>query len=62
MFKDKMSQKRDGTKFPEEIWDKIDLMVTNKIIEKIKEYGHICNECSIEFINKFLIIINIIYK
>jgi len=61
IFKDKKLQKKDGTKFPEEIWDKFDVMVCNKIIEKIKEYGHICNECSIEFINKFLIIINKYY-
>ena len=62
MFKDKMSQKRDGTKFPEEIWEKIDIMVVNKIIEKIKEYGYIRNECSIEFINKFLRIVFMYYK
>jgi len=54
MFKDKMSQKKDGTKFPKEIYDKIDNMVINKIIEKIEEFGNICNNCSIEFINKFL--------
>ena len=62
MFKDKMSQKRDGTTFPQEMYDNIDFMVTNKIIEKFKEYGHICDECSIEFINKFLIIIILYYK
>jgi len=54
MFKDKMYQKLDGTKFPEEIWEKVDIMVINKIIENIKQYGHICDECSIEFINKLL--------
>jgi len=57
MFKGKMQQKKDGTNFPEEIWKKIDNMVVNKIIENIKQYGHICDECSIEFINKFLKII-----
>ena len=62
MFIDKMSLKKDGTNFPEEIWEKIDFMVTNKIIEKIKEYGHICDECPIEFINKFLIFIILYYK
>ena len=54
MFKDKMYKKMDGAKFPEEIWDKIDIILINQIIEKIEEYGHICDKCSIEFINKFL--------
>ena len=61
MFKDKMSKKKDGTKFPEEIWDKIDNMVFIKIIEKIEEYEYICDECSIEFINKFLRIVTKYY-
>jgi hypothetical protein len=57
MFKDKMSHKKDGTKFPEEIWSKIDKMLDKKIIGKIKKYEYICAECSIEFINKFLQIV-----
>jgi len=61
MFKDKMSQKKDGKKFPEEIWDKIDIMVFKKIIEKIEEYEHICDECSIKFINKFLKVVTKYY-
>jgi hypothetical protein len=61
MFKDKMSQKKDGTNFPEEIWSKIDEMLYKKIIEKMQEYGHICAECSIEFINKFLKIVSKYY-
>ena len=61
MFKDKMSQKKDGTNFPEEIWSKIDEMLYKKIIEKMQEYGHICAECSIEFINKFLKIVTKYY-
>ena len=44
MFKDKMSKKKDGTKFPEELWDKIDNMAFNKIIEKIERYEYICDE------------------
>ena len=54
MFKDKMYKKMDGANFPEEIWDKIDIMLINQIIKKIEKYGHICDKCSIEFINKFL--------
>ena len=61
MFKDKMSNKKDGTKFPEEIWSKIDEMLFKNIMEKMQEYGHICDECSIEFINKFLKIVTMYY-
>ena len=57
IFKDKMSTKKDGTKFPEEIWSKIDEMLYIKIIEKIQKYEHVCEQCSIEFINKFLKIV-----
>ena len=61
IFKDKMSKKKDGKKFPEEIWDKIDIMVFEKIIEKIEEYEHICDECTLEFINKFLKVVTKYY-
>jgi len=61
MFKDKISDKKDGTKFPEEIWSKIDEMLYKKIIEKMQKYEHICAECSIEFINKFLKIVTKYY-
>ena len=61
MFKDKISERKDGTKFPKEIWDKIDIMVYNQIIEKIEKFDHICDECSIEFINKFLSIVTQYY-
>ena len=54
IFEGKMSKKKDGTKFPELLWDRIDFMVIKKIIEKIEKYGHICDKCSIGFINKFL--------
>ena len=36
-------------------------MVFNKIIEKIEEFEYICDECSIEFINKFLRIVTKYY-
>ena len=62
IFKDKKFQKRNGTKFPEKIWENVDIMIINKIIEKIGKYGHICDECSIEFINKFLYLLIIYYR
>ena len=41
MWKDVITEKKDGNKFPEEIWDKIDKMVFRKIIKMMEEYEHI---------------------
>ena len=54
IWKDKMSQKKDGTNFPIKLWDKIDEMVMKKIIEKIEKCGCLSEVYTIEFINKFL--------
>ena len=54
LWNNKMYQKIDGSDFPEEIWDRVDNMVFNKIIESISQNKKIGGIYTINFINKFL--------
>ncbi|OUM68466.1 hypothetical protein PIROE2DRAFT_3755 [Piromyces sp. E2] len=54
LWNNKMYQKIDGSDFPEEIWDRVDNMVFNKIIENIQKNNRLGGIYTINFINKFL--------
>lgn len=54
VWKDVMTEKKDGTNFPKEQWDKIDNTVIKKIIEDIEKEEKLGRKYTIDFTQKFV--------
>jgi len=54
VWKDEMTNKKDGNKFPKELWDKTDNEIIEKIIEEIVNKEKIGGIFTAEFMLKFL--------
>ena len=54
VWKDKMTDKKDGTSFPIELWDKSDKVIIKKIIEDIEKKEKIGDKYTINFIKIFI--------
>ena len=54
VWKDKMTHKKDGTKFPKELWEKIDNLIIKEILEDVEKQEKIERKYTLSFIQKFL--------
>jgi len=54
VFKDEIPSKMDGSLFPKELWNGIDEIVFDKLIEKIEEQEKLGGIFDIEYMKKFL--------
>ena len=61
VWEEKTLKKKDGNKFPKEIWDRIEPNIVETIIMYIQLYGLIGSKYSVDFIKKFLIFIKEYY-